>query len=50
MVTEVSGTDYLLTGYNEGRFDIVDMEELEKTNRMVIFTGDYVRLKKSIHY
>ncbi len=50
VVTEVSGTDYLVTGYNEGRFDIVDREELDKLNRMVILTGDYVRLKKSTHY
>ena len=50
MVTEVSGTDYLVTGYNEGRFDIVDREELDKTNRMLILAGDYVTLKKSSHY
>ena len=50
VVTEVSGTDYLVTGYNEGRFDIVDREELDKLNLMVILTGDYVRLKKSTHY
>ena len=50
MVSEVSATDYLLTGYNEDRFDVVDREELDKTNRMVILAGDYVRLKKSSYY
>ena len=50
VVSEVSGTDYLLTGYNEDRFDVVDREELDKTNRMVILAGDYVRLKKSSYY